>query len=175
MDPGAEPRGVVTAGTLRVRASELGAGRTSRGLGRLRWTPLEPTELDRAPWDVREEGAWISGPARGAAFRGGYRWEAAGGGLLVSHLRQGPDAPVPLVRLVRTGPARLDSEAPHACGDDRYVLRVWLGEDGLRLRWTIRGPRQRIRLRVGYGAPTPAPILQILGGIVDRPRARRTG
>lgn len=168
-------------GRLKVRAVDLASGREARGFGEVRWTcregggaGLERTGSDatgspgwaaparpRAAREANEHGTWLSGATRGAAFRGAYRWEPDAGALLVSHLRRGHDRPVRLVRLVPAGPSRLASERPHPCGADRYELEVRLIEGGMRLRWTIHGPRKRIRLALEYGTPVPAPILRM--------------
>jgi len=158
---------ITNAGRLRVRALDLETGHTSRGVGRVRWSPARGAARGPAVWDVREEGTWRSGPFRGAPFRGAYRWERTASGLVVSHLRGGTDAPVLLARLVPAGDdhapagalvAGLASRSPHVCGADRYDLRAIAHRDGVALHWTIRGPRKRIELGVLYAAPIPRAI-----------------
>jgi len=145
-------------GRLDVRALDLVTGHTSRGVGRVRWSPARSGLRDPISWDVHEEGMWRSGPCRGTPFRGAYRWERTATGLVVSHLRRGKESPVRLARLVRVEPActpedgPLAGHAPHRCGADWYDLRVRAKARGLALVWSIEGPRKRVRLRVWYDA-----------------------
>jgi hypothetical protein len=91
-----------------------------------------------------EHGIWTSREGRQSPFRNVFRWTAdpAGHFLRLEHLRQGPEQPVYLFDLVPVAECALESGEPHVCREDLYTARLEFDAEGVRLCWTIVGPRK---------------------------------
>ena len=83
-------------------------------------------------------------------FTNDYRWTRTPAGLHLAHLRFGPDRPVELFDLVRSGRSAMRSAAPHACRADGYAAELTWDADAVRLVWTVTGPAKAERIAYAY-------------------------
>ena len=68
---------------------------------------------------------------------------AAGAGTIrLEHLRYDPDRPDFLLDLAPTAAGTFESVLPHRCGADLYRATVTFADDGVRVRWDVKGPKK---------------------------------
>ena len=95
----------------------------------------------------RERGEWRIGPEKKAIpFSNSWHWNRAAGQLTLAHERQGPDMPVQLLHFDLSSDSQLHCSQPHLCGDDTYDAVLEFTRDGLRITWTIDGPKKKDRI-----------------------------
>jgi hypothetical protein len=137
----------------RVRFSTWVAGADAgRGAGRVvSESPRSDTVV------VRESGRWRPNGVAEVAFTNVYRWTAlAEDALSLEHLRHGADSPVMLGSLVRGPDDRWSTLDAYRCGEDLYRATVHWHAAGVRLRWTVTGPKKDHRIESAYQLPRAA-------------------
>jgi hypothetical protein len=93
-----------------------------------------------------EAGAWGDGRRTTNLLR----WSIVDDAIVLEHLRNGPDAPVALVRFSARTPTRRQCDQPHLCAEDVYVASVRIARSSIALRWRITGPAKRLSLLTLY-------------------------
>lgn len=104
---------------------------------------------DTATCLFHEAGRWVQTGGRGFAFSNVFRWTRGDGFLRLNHLRFGPSAPVQLFDLIPAAGC-LESANAHVCRDDCYAARLDADGTGLRLTWTVTGPRKNETIAYRY-------------------------
>ena len=103
-----------------------------------------------------ETGLWQPDQGREVPFTNLFRWTILGPARVrLEHLRFGPDKPVLLFELEPTDEKEGESwtsTAPHLCRDDCYSAVLSFEESGVRLEWTVEGPRKSSRIVYIYAS-----------------------
>lgn len=130
-----------------VASSESTTGRNGRGVG-----TVEVREAGDGAMTFHEQGSWRpEGGERDIRFSNVYRWTLAGDLLRLEHLRFGEASPVHLFDLAQAGEREWRPASPHLCREDCYSAMLFVGDDGITLRWSIDGPRKRETIEYHYG------------------------
>lgn len=119
-----------------------------RGEGRVLVSAGSPHELT-----FTESGTWQNAVGKSFRFHNVYRWTRLSPvAVRLEHLRRGPAHAVPLLDFdFHNASVRgWRSAAPHLCGPDSYVAKLQLDSSGVRLRWSIRGPRKHEDIASDY-------------------------
>ncbi len=116
--------------------SRTGKGWSGAGTGLVE---LASPQHDILVW--KEHGQWQQNGGREIRFFNTFRWTKQEEQLRLEHLRFGEENPVFLfeLRCVEVGEWR-DVE-PHLCREDRYSAHLQIEDLGLKLGWTVLGPR----------------------------------
>jgi Family of unknown function (DUF6314) len=100
---------------------------------------------------VESRGAWANLDGVQAPFSDALRWmPRPNGEVRVEHLRRGATQPVRLVDLVTRDGIFWTTREPHICDRDQYTATAIVGNDGVRVRWRIRGPRKAMVVETWY-------------------------
>jgi Family of unknown function (DUF6314) len=105
-----------------------------------------------------ETGVWHIGQAGEVRFGNVYRWSRAHDRIRLEHLRHGTSRPVYLFDFVPRDDLRnpevpqlvLAPVRPHQCGDDVYEGMLRSSGEGIRLDWSIQGPRKAAEIHILY-------------------------
>ena len=101
-----------------------------------------------------ETGLWQPDTGREVPFTNVFRWTVLGSERVrLEHLRFGPEKPVLLFELEPAQEKESESwvsTAPHLCQDDCYSAVLGFEESGVRLEWTVAGPRKSSRIVYVY-------------------------
>jgi hypothetical protein len=90
-----------------------------------------------------ESGTWQPEGGKPLQFSNVFRWTLVGPDRIrLEHLRFGPAHPVHLFDLTQDASGRWCSVAPHLCGPGCYSAHLDYLEHGLRLCWSITGPKK---------------------------------
>ena len=106
---------------------------------------------------MRESGRWRPNGMAELAFTNAYRWTAIDPQTLsLEHLRRGTDQPVLLGSLTKASEDRWSTVDPYRCLDDFYRATLQRHAGGVRLEWTVTGPKKDHRIEVSFQFPEDA-------------------
>jgi hypothetical protein len=110
------------------------------------------TQPERGVLLLAETGLWQPDTGREVAFTNIFRWTILRSERVrLEHLRFGPDKPILLFELEPTEEGWV-SAAPHLCQDDCYSAVLGFEKSGVRLEWTVQGPRKSSRIVYVYAS-----------------------
>jgi hypothetical protein len=129
-----------------VASSGTATGWDGRGAG-----TVEVKEPGDGVLTFHEQGSWRpEGGERDILFTNVSRWTLADDLLRLEHLRFGEANPVHLFDLAQAGEREWRPASPHFCREDCYSAVLFVGDDGITLRWSIDGPRKRETIEYEY-------------------------
>lgn len=101
-----------------------------------------------------ESGNWQSSNGSKINFSNIFRWTLAGDETVgLEHLRFGPEHPVYLFDISPRSEIEWASIEPHRCEKDVYSASLRVLESGIKMYWSIVGPKKNERIEYEYSWP----------------------
>ena len=134
--------------TLRFEAtSEMPNGWNGVGSG-----VVEVAEPSDRVLVFSESGTWSpkSDASREIRFTNTFQWSVLEEVIRLEHLRLGPNNPVYLFDLVRTGDGKWREQSPHICREDCYTAVLTVVQGQVHVSWSIIGPKKHESIAYMY-------------------------